>query len=650
MDHIMTFYGALRVRLRSVVLTVFLALVSVAAIGCIFQQTDDPEAQQINGVTCHTEHSPMRDGTLLVTDVYLPVAPGRYPVIMQRTPYGLRLGHGCFQGLSNNMAFWAENGYVALTQDVRGTFRSPGTFRPIFQEQTDGYDAIEWAAAQPWSNGRVGMTGASYFGLTQWQASVTNPPHLFAIAPSITATDYHDHWTYVNGVFDVWMAQSWLLNYFASDEYRRQLIEKGGSAEEAREASDDWLAEGKKNIFTKWVWQLPLAAFSEFQTLAPYYYEWLDHPNYDDYWATVDLEHQWQNIKVPALVHGGWRDLFAIGSVRSFAGMRTGGGSPIARSGTKLVMEGGRGHGGTGMITFGPEDTFDLRALQLRFYDRYLKELDNGVDREPRVQIFVSVPPESGTAGSGFWLTGETFPPPGTRKVGFNLRSGGHANTRRGDGVLDSSRPSEGPADTFVYDPTRPVPSHGGGLCCASLNVTVAGSALASGAQDQSSIELRDDILVYTSAPLTTDLAVIGPVVLRFWATSSARDTDFVAKLVDVRPDGVAYNVLERVIRASFRNGSKSAPSLIEPGTVYEYNLDLGNTAHLIPQGHRVRLDITSSKFPHYARNLNTGNDSASDDRVEVATQTILHDAAHPSYLELSVAQDVKTRKNNERN
>jgi putative CocE/NonD family hydrolase len=615
------------------------------AAGPALAQANGATAQKPSGVTCRTEFAPTRDGTLLATDVYLPATPGRYPVIMQRTPYGLRLGHGCFEGLSGNMAFWAERGYVALTQDVRGTFRSQGTFRPMFQEQADGYDAVEWAAAQPWSTGRVGMTGASYFGVTQWQAAVTTPPHLFAIAPSITATDYHDHWTYANGVFDVWMAQSWLLNYFASDEYRRQLIAKGVSADEARQASDTWLAQGKQNIFTKWVWQLPLTAFPEFRTLAPYYYEWLEHPNYDDYWAKVDLEHQWQNIKVPALVHGSWRDLFAIGSVRSFAGMRTAGGSAIARDGTKLVMQGGGGHGGTGVLTFGPEDNFDLRALQLRFYDHYLKGLDNGVDREPRVQVFVPVPPENGTDGSGFWVTGETFPLPGTRKVGFNLRSGGRANTLRGDGVLDASRPSEGPEDTFIYDPSQPVPSRGGGLCCASLNVAVAGSALASGAQDQSTLELRDDVLVYTSAPLTDDLVVIGPATVRFWAKSSARDTDFVAKLVDVRPDGVAYNVLERVVRARFRHGSKSAPSPIEPGTANEYDIDLGNTANLFKAGHRVRLDITSSKFPHLARNLNTGNDPASDDRIEVARQTILHDTAHRSYLELSAAPDVKNTK-----
>lgn len=609
----------------------------------LFAQTNSATTQK-NGVTCRTEQVPMRDGTLLGTDVYLPAAPGRYPVIMQRTPYGLRLGHGCFVGLSANMAFWAENGYAAVTQDVRGTFRSEGTFEPIFQEQADGYDAVEWAAVQPWSNGKVGMTGASYFGVTQWQAALTNPPHLVAIAPSITATDYHDHWTYQNGVFDLWMGQSWVLNYFASDEHRRRLIAKGVSSPDATEATDAWLAEAKQRVFTNWVRTLPLTAFEEFRTLAPYYYEWLEHPYYDDYWAKVDVEKQWANIKVPALVHGTWRDLFAIGSVRSFVGMQASGGSAVARSGTMLLMHPEGGHGGTGVLTFRSATTISLRALQLRFYDRYLKGTANGIEHEPRVQLFVQVPPDTAREGSSFLVSGDTFPLPGTQKVKFNLRSGGRANTRRGDGVLDANRPSEGPGDTFTYDPNNPLPPLGGGLCCASLHERVAGpdSGLVSGAQNQATLELRNDVLVYTSAPLENNLAVIGPVTVTFWAQSTARDTDFAVKLVDVLPDGTAYNIVERIIRASLRRGSKSAPSPIEPGTPYEYELDLGYTATLLKAGHRVRLDISSSRFPHLARNLNTGRHPASDGQMEVATQTILHDSDHPSYLELSVVPHAK--------
>ncbi len=617
-------------------------LVTIVLTGGSMVQEGRPAAQerdlraQTSGVTCETVRVPMRDGTMLATDVYRPAVPGRYPVIMLRTPYGLRLGQGCFaRGLSAGMAFWAENGYVAIAQDSRGTFRSEGSFRPIVQEQDDGYDAIEWAAVQPWSNGRVATTGGSYMGVTQWQAALTTPPHLVAIAPGQTATDYHDHWTYVNGVFDLWFAQSWLLAFFSPDAYRREQIEQGVAPEDARRASDQYLGEGEQQV-SDWIRQVPLSGFSGYRTLAPYYYEWLEHPNYDDFWAKVDVEAQFEKVTVPVLVSGAWGDLFAIGSVRGFQGMQERGGSELARSGSMLVMTGGGGHGRKGAMDFGGAGSLNLRDLQLRFYDHYVKGVENGIDREPRVQLFVQVPPDSGAEGSGFWLRGGTFPLAGTETVRFNLRSGGHANTRWGDGVLDSNRPSSGPDDTFTYDPSDPVPALGGGLCCLTL-----GFYFRSGVQDQSTLELRDDVLVYTSEPLTEDVAVIGPVTVKFWATSSARDTDFTAKLVDVHPDGFAQNVLDRVVRARFRNGSKLAPSLIEPGKAYEYEIAMGYAANVFRAGHRVRLDISSSKFPQLARNHNTGNDPATDDRMEVAEQAFHHSAERPAFVELSVVPGV---------
>lgn len=592
----------------------------------------------VSGVTCETVQVPMRDGTRLATDVYRPPEPGRYPVILLRTPYGLRLGQGCFQeGLSAGMAFWAEHGYVAVSQDARGTYRSEGRFHPIVQEQNDGYDAIEWAAAQPWSTGQVATTGGSYMGVTQWQAALTTPPHLEAIAPGQTATDYHDHWTYVNGVFDLWFGQSWPLAFFAPDAYRRELIASGQSPEAAREAAMAYLAEGQTRIASSWVKQVPLSSLSAFREHAPYYYEWLEHPHYDEYWARVDVEAQWDKVDVPVLVTGAWGDLFHIGSVRAFLGMRDHGGSPEARRGTMLVMTGGGGHGREGALSFGGAGDTDLRALQLRFYDHHLKGIDNGIDREPRARLFVQLPPDSGAQGSGFWVTDDTFPLSGTETVRFYLGSGGRANTRWGDGTLTRNGSSSGPDDSYVYDPRDPVPSLGGGLCCLTL-----GFYFRSGNQDQSTIELRDDVLVYTSDPLADDLPVIGPVSVSFWATSTARDTDFTAKLVDVHPDGFAQNVLNRVVRARFRNGSKAPPSLIEPGRAYEYRIDLGYTANVFRAGHRVRLDLSSSKFPQLARNHNTGEDPAHDADFEVATQTIHHDADRPAYVELAVAPRVK--------
>lgn len=262
------------------------------------------------------------------------------------------------------------------------------------------------------------------------------------------------------------------------------------------------------------------------------------------------------------------------------------------------------------------------------------KGIDTGIAGEPAVRLFVMVPPDTGTVGSGFWVTGEEYPLPGTQFTTFNLRGGGNANTRPGDGVLDASQPPAGPADQFVYDPRDPVPTTGGNMCCIN-------NLLASGAFDQADVEMRSDVLVYASAPLADDLTVIGPVTAKLWASSAALDTDFTAKLVDVHLDGFAHNVLDRVVRARYRAGSKLPPSLIAPGRAYEYTIELGNTATVFKAGHRIRLEISSSNFPHYDRNPNTGHPVGQDARLESATQTILHDAAHPSYLELPVVPSV---------
>ena len=275
-----------------------------------------------------------------------------------------------------------------------------------------------------------------------------------------------------------------------------------------------------------------------------------------------------------------------------------------------------------------------MNALLVRWFDHYLKGVNNGIDREPAVNLFVMIPPNTGTTGSGFWITADEFPLPGTEMMKFNLRSHGHANTRLGDGVLDADSRSQGPDDNFVYDPSNPVPTLGGDMCCIN-------ALLPSGAFDQATIEMRDDVLVYTSVPLTHDLAVVGPVKVKFWAKTSARDTDFTAKFVDVHPDGFAQNVLDRIVRARYRLGSNLPPSFIQPEKPYEYTIDLGNTAIVLKAGHRIRLEISSSNFPHYARNLNTGSGFADDANIVIARQTIMHNPGHPSYIELPIAPGV---------
>ena len=606
----------------------------LALLGAVVVPAGPAVAQsETDEVTCHVEQVPMRDGVLLATEVYLPRLSGNYPAVLTRSPYtrgSLAAGSNCD---NPQLTAFAGRGYVGLNQDARGRYRSGGAFDPFQQEGSDGYDTVEWAAEQPWSDGRVGIFGASYTGATALQGAMQAPPHLVTAVAQITASDYHDNWTYVNGAFDLHLNQGWTLAFFLADSYRRNLDGIGLSLGEIDRRVAARMEAGRRDLLSKWVWMLPLNSMPAFRQDAPYYYDWLAHPDYDNYWRQVDVEQRYEDITVPVLHTGGWYDVFAVGTVRNFVGLRATGGSPAARNGTKLVMT-CCGHTRTqGLIGWGPEaQTFDTE-LTTRWFDHYLKGVANGVGSEPDVQLFVMVPPDSGTEGGGFYLAADDYPLPQSRPMRFHLGSGGRANTRHGDGTLSREAPS-GPPDRFVYDPANPVPTMGGNLCC--------GDFLMRGALDQSDVELRDDVLVYTSEPLTADLAVIGPVSVKLWASSTARDTDFTAKLVDVHLDGIAHNVLDRIVRARYRNGRKSPPSLIAPGETYEYTIPLGDTATVFRRGHRIRLEVSSSNFPHFDRNLNTGHALGQDAEMVSATQTIFHDGAHPSYVELPVAPDVR--------
>jgi len=396
-----------------------------------------------------------------------------------------------------------------------------------------------------------------------------------------------------------------------------------------------WNNNTNANLATKWVWQLPLTGFDQFTALAPYFYDWVDHPYYDEFWARLDVETRYHEVKVPALISSAWYDIFQVGAFKNFQGMRAKGGTHEAREGTKLFA-GAYGHAGdSGTPTFGSDAALLPLDTQVAFFDRYLKGTNNGWEDNPSVRLYVLVPPDTGNKGTGFYLSGDSYPLPGTAVYSLYLASGGKANSRLGDGQLVAGRPAENsPADEYVYDPADPVPTVGGNMCCN-------GVLLANGAQDQAPVELRRDVLVYTSAPLPSDVAVIGPVSVELWARSSAPDTDFTAKLVDVHLDGASHNVLDRIVRARLREGSKRRPELIVPGKDYEYDIPLGNAGTIFRKGHRIRLEISSSSFPHYARNLNTGKPNEWTAEIAVARQTILHDEGHPSRLVLSVAPDV---------
>jgi len=565
---------------------------------------------------------PMRDGVALATDIYRPDREGLFPVILVRTPYNKA------DPLLTNVIMFdpvraAAAGYVVGVQDVRGRYASEGRFRPIHQEVEDGYDAVEWAAAQPWSSGRVGMAGASYVGATQWLAAIASPPHLVAMAPNITASAYHEGWFYQGGALEWGFVTSWAVNFLALDTLLKERPGDGAAVGRLIRAMDE---------LDRWFWHLPLKDFPPLAGVE-YFREWLAHPLYDDYWGRVNIEAHYENVKAAALNIGGWYDIFLYGTVRNFLGLRSRGGSEAARK-SRLIV-GPWAHvtrsllwmgNLVGEVNFGVQaasQVIDLMGLQLRWFDRWLKGADNGADREPPVRLFVM--------GQNRWEEFEGFPPAGSAELRLYLHSGGRANGLWGDGALSAEPPGAEPPDRFVYDPENPVPTRGGGLCCSDVY-------LPGGAFDQREVEARPDVLVYTSAPLERELKVLGPVKVRLFVASSAPDTDFTAKLVDVYPDGRAINVTDGILRLRYRRG-RDREEFLGPGRVYEVEVDLWYTADLFRAGHRLRLEVSSSNFPRFDRNLNTGGPIGAEAEGQVAVQRVFHDRARPSALILTVTQ-----------
>ena len=416
-----------------------------------------------------------------------------------------------------------------------------------------------------------------------------------AIAPHYSSSDYHHGWTYQGGALDLWFALSWTWQTLAPDTLQRRLEAAGMPSAQVREEVAAFVTQGREELLDDWLWRVPLKDFPAFRrngNLAPYFDEWLARPSYDDYWATLDVETKYPRIQVPALVTGGWYDVFQEGTIRNFLGMRSMGGSEAARNGTKLIIR-ALCHAcpadtTAGEIDFGPDNTLDLNATWARWFDYWLKGIDNGIQNEPPVRLFVMVPPDDGTVGSGFWITADQFPLPDAVETRFYFRSDRNANSAAGGGVLTADGPG-GLPDEYIYDPRNPVPTVGGNMCCAN-------DLLASGAFDQREVERRDDVLVYTTPSLEEALVVIGPVRVELWATSSAPDTDFTAKLVDVHVDGYVQNVSEGIIRARYRNSNEEL-SWITPGAVHDYTIDLGYTATVFRRGHRIRLEVSSSNF-----------------------------------------------------
>jgi putative CocE/NonD family hydrolase len=559
---------------------------------------------------------PMRDGVQLATDIYRLEGASPTPVLVVRTPYnkdGLVAGGDIFDILRAVQA-----GYTVVAQDVRGRYASEGTFNPHVQETDDGVDAFAWAAAQPWSNGVLGTFGGSYLGATQWLPAREQPPALRAMAPSITFSDGHEGCSYQGGA-KVLHDLRWVVADIVPAEIARRLAR----GEQVLESDRPLDVDGTLS-------EIPLATHPLIREYAAFYLDWLAHPTADDYWLPSSPRAGYDQIGVPALNVSGWYDIFLWSTFQNYMGMRERGGTEEARRNQRLIIGPWTHMNFSGSF---PEREFgwggssaaiDLPGIHLRWFDRWLKDVGNGIDQEPPVMIFVM--------GVDEWRNEADWPLPDTQCRPYYLHSGGQASVLHGDGRLSVKPPGDEPPDVYLYNPLRPVPTVGGQV------ILPGGNAM--GPRDQREVELRGDVLVYSTPVLEQAVEVTGPIELRLFVASSARDTDFTGKLVDVYPDGRAIILTEGILRARYRN-SLTEPELLEPGMVYELRLSLWATANVFLPGHRIRLEVSSSNLPRFDRNSNTGGEITSEtaDQYQPAINGIFHDAAHPSRLILPIIE-----------
>lgn len=537
---------------------------------------------------------PMRDGVTLAADVYRPAGPGPHPVILTRTPYS-RTG----ESLARAGRAFAERGFVYVAQDVRGRGDSDGEWIPYRNEGRDGYDTIEWCAAQPWSTGRVGTIGSSYTGYNQWLAAVEQPPHLAAMVVMATMTDpMGDVWISGPGGLPTPTMISWY--HLTADRALQNMRVL------------DW---------ERLNWHLPILSMdSAAGRPNPRWRDIITRSRLDAWWDPMRYQNRMERVRVPVLHISGWYDDALRATPMNFSAMRASV-SPGVRDRQKLVI-GPWPHAinstsRLGEVDFGPDAVIDLVGLQAGWFARWLRDEPGRPDTASAARLFLM--------GANRWMDADDWPVPGTRFTRYYLRSGGRANSLHGDGRLTLEPPGREPPDRYRYDPASPTPF-----------LTEPSFAQLGGAEDNRPVERRDDVLVYTSEPFTEETAVCGPLRAVLFAASSAPDTDFMVKVLDVWPNGYAQRLNDGMIRARFRNGM-DRPEPIEPGRVYRYEIDAWATCQTFRPGHRVRLEVASSAFPKFDRNPNTGGPLGMDAELRVADQTIHHDARQASYLELPI-------------
>jgi uncharacterized protein len=531
---------------------------------------------------------PMRDGVRLSANIFLPSEHGRVPTILVRTPYGKGAD------ITPNYQAFVEHGYAVVVQDVRGRYESEGSFHPLEQESNDGDDTLNWIARHPWSDGKIGMMGGSYLGIVQWKAAVLNNPHLKAIFPVVSGyDDYLDRFYSTGGAMKLGHRLGWM--------------------------ADNLKVQGYLPDFSKYVLHLPLRTSDVAATGArsDMFHKVVNHPTYDAFWRGISIKEQLAKVHVPVFAVGGWYDNFVESDLAAYTALHQ-------LNGLNHILIGPWPHNMSYKfpeVDFGPDAAIPVRQLQIEWFDQWLMGKDSPLMSQPPVKVFVM--------GANKWREDREWPPAAAREKKFYLASSGHANALGGDGTLETKAKSRAADDHYVFDPYNPAPTRGGSVCC---NPRV----FPWGPLDQRPVEQRNDVLIYTTPSLKQDVEVVGAVKVVLWVATSARDTDFTAKVVDVFPNGYARNLTDGILRLRYRN-SLEKPELAQPGQSYEVTVDAGVTGNVFLKDHRIRLEISSSNFPRFDRNPNTGGIVADDAKLFKASQTIYHDRTHQSYLVLMV-------------
>ncbi len=529
-----------------------------------------------------------RDGTGLSADFYFPEKPGRYPVLVVRTPYGKSGDKMAREG-----RFFSDHGYVVIISDVRGRGGSDGDFHPYLYEGKDGYDLIEWAASQEWSSGNVGTFGESYVASVQWRAALEKPPHLKAMISCVVPSD-----PFVEDPTGVRESDhlSWL--YLLSEKDPSNIREL------------DW---------DKIAWHLPL--YDMDSLTGKVIHEWreaFDHTTLDDYLKEKCYQNRFSEIDLPVMHISGWYDAEQIGTPLNYMGMRENAASESSRNAQKLVM-GPWQHAinekrKLGKVDFGEHAVIDLLGLEKRWFDRWLKGINNGIENEKKVSIFVM--------GDNVWREEAEWPIPGMSPTPYYFHSRGGANTCHGDGYLSGDKADgDEPVDSYSYDPLDPYPS--------TVDDPMSGEG---GPDDYSQVEERKDVLVFTSDAQEEKAEITGPVTATLYVSSDVEDTDFNVKLLDVWPSGFAQRLCDGVIRCRYREGmDREVP--MSPGKVYRLGVNLWNTSHVFLPGHRIRVEVSSSSFPKYSRNQNVWEPLGRTANTRVANQVLYHDSEMPSAI-----------------